>query len=615
MTSTLNRRALLQGAAVGGAALLLPRTIAANPSMTPLYGFSKYGDLKYPKDFTHFDYVNPDAPKGGKMITRAINWNYNQDELSFDSFNTFIFRGRAPVKMHQFCYDSLMAASADEPDSYYGLVAETLEMDKPAKTVYFNLRPQARFSDNSQITAHDVAFTLNLFKDKAHPNIRQQLQDMTRATAESDLRLKVEFEGDNLIDAISNVAAMMIVSKAYYEANDFEQTGLTVPVTSGPYTIGNYEPGRFLEYKRIPDYWGFDLPTLKGAFNFDIVRYEFFRDETALFEAFKKGDITFHQDYSSKSWATAYDFPALEAGQVIKRTFPNNGPAGMQGFFINTRLPKYQDARVREALGYLFDFEWTNENLFYGLYVRRHGFFEGGALKAHGLPSEAELNLLEPFRDQLDPRVFETALLAPQSDGSGRDRSMMQTAMKLFQAAGCKRVDGVLHDPQGEPFTVEFLENSPSFERVMLPIVNTMKLLGIEATFRLVDPAQYVSRVDDFDFEIISRAFGYQDTMVQSLADFWHSDYAQVKGSTNLSGISSPIVDHLLKTAVEATTRKEMQIASRALDRVLRLGFYVIPAWRKNIETVAFWDVFGYPETPPNYAFEPEFWFWSTESS
>lgn len=611
MSAILNRRAVLKGAAAGAAVLALPKTIAANPSMTPLHGFSKYGNLYYPADFAFFDYVDASAPKGGRMITRAVNWNYNQDQLSFNSFNTFIFRGNAPVKMHQFCYDRLMVPSADEPDSYYGQVAETIEMDKEARTAYFNLRPEAKFSDGSQITAHDVAFTLMLFKEKAHPSIKNLLVNIKAASAESDLRLKVEFEGNELIDAITNTANMQIVSKAYYEANDFEESGLTVPVLSGPYTIGKYEVGRFVEYHRRPDYWGWHLPVMQGHFNFDVMRYEFFQDDTALFEAFKKGDITFHQEYSSKEWATGYDFPALNRGDVIKRTFPNDGPAGVQAWFINTRREKFADPRVREAIGLLFDFEWTNQNLFYGLYTRRDGFFAGGSLEASGRPSAGELALLEPFRDQLDPRVFEAALKAPESDGSGRDRSMLRKAAKLFEEAGFKREGNTLYDTQGQPFTIEFLDNSGGFERIVLPIVNTMARLGIKAEFRLVDPPQYVTRVDTFDFDITSRAYSYRDTMAQGLKDLWHSDYANQQGSVNLSGIASPVVDFLLETAINAPNRAQMEIATRAMDRVLRLGFYVIPAWRKDIETVAFWDIFGFPETPPKYAFEPEFWWWA----
>lgn len=610
---TLSRRTFMQGAAVGAAALTLPRTLAANESMTPLHGFSKYGDLYYPADFAFFDYVNAAAPKGGKMVTSAVNWNYNQDQLSFNSFNTFIFKGNAPVKMHQFCYDSLMVASADEPDSYYGLVAESIEMDKAARTAYFNLRPEAKFSDNSSITAHDVAFSLMTFKDKGHPQIRQLFTQLVNAEAVTDTRLKVTFEGNNLIDAITNVAGMQIISKAYYEAHDFEESSLTVPITSGPYTIGNFEPGRFIEYVRRPDYWGWHVPAMQGSFNFDVIRYEFYQDSQVLFEAFKKGEVSFYQDYSSKNWATGYDFPAFNNGDVIRRTFPNDGPAGVQAWYINNRLEKFADPRVREAIGLLFDFEWTNENLFYGLYTRRHGFFEGGALKAEGEPSEAQLALLEPFRDQLDPRVFGPPIMAPTSDGSGRDRSMLRKAMQLFQEAGFKREGNVLHDPQGNPFTIEFLDNSPGFERIVLPITNTMKSLGIEAVFRLVDPSQYVTRIDDFDFEITSRAFFYGDTMTDALKDQWHSDFATIKGSTNIAGISSPVVDHLLETAIKATTRKDMQEASRAMDRVLRSGFHVIPAWRKDIETVAFWDVFGFEEIPPKYGFEPEFWWWAKE--
>lgn len=608
----LSRRGVMKLTAAAGAVAMWPASLAAQPSMTPMHGFSRYGDLKYPEDFTHFDYINPDAPKGGKMVTLASNWNYNQDQNSYNSFNTFIFKGNGPVKMHQFCYGTLMRYAYDTPDQYYGYIAETVEVDKENKFAYFNLRPEARFSDGSQITADDVVFSIAILKDKGHPLIKNFLLNVGQGTAESKTRVKVQLLGESMNDALMSISNMEILPKAYYEVNDFEESGFVIPVTSGPYTIGNYDAGKYIEYKKLPDFWAENLPALKGQNNFDVVRYEFYQDSTASFEAFKKGEITFYQDYSSKNWSTAYNFPALVRGDVIRETIPNPGPRGAQNFYLNNRIKKFSNPLVREALGYLFDFEWTNKNLFYGLYARRNGFFVGGALEAIGYPSQGELALLEPYRDQLDPRVFGEAIQPPVSDGTGRDRKMLQAAVKLFEQAGLKKDGNTLLDEDGNPFTIEFLETSPSFERIMLPIINNLERVGIEANFRLVDSSQYVLRVDSFEFEVVSRAYGYGDTMSTGTYDQWHSDFADQAGSSNISGINNPIVDELLEIAIAAQTRTEMQVASRALDRVLRSEFYVIPAWFKDVETVAYWDRYSYHDVIPDYGFEPEFWWWET---
>ncbi len=609
--TTPSRRQLLKltGAAAVTASLPLVQGAAHASAGGPRHGLSVFGDLKYGPDFTHFDYANPDAPKGGTFIFQAPYWYYNQNTLTYNTFNSFILKGDAPPRM-ELCFDTLMVRAYDEPDAMYGLIAETVEVSEDGNTYTFNLRPEARFHDGSKLTAEDVAFSLMLLKGEGHPQISQNIQELEDAEILDEYRVALHFSGNQSRQLPLLVAALPIFSKRYYTAYDFKQSTLTSPLSSGPFKVGRHAVGRFVEYHKVEDYWGKDLPVLKGQKNFDVVRVEFFRERQIGFEAFKKGDMTYREEFSSKIWATEYNFPAVQDKRVVKKEFPDGRPSGAQGWFINTRREKFKDPRVRRALSYAFDFEWSNKNLFYNLYQRTESFFENSDMKAEGMPSGEELALLEPYRGQLAEEVFETAYLQPVSDGSGADRSLLRQASALLQEAGFTRSGGKLLGPDGKPFAIEFLNNTKAFERIINPYLKNLQRLGIDASFRLVDAAQYQSRLNDYDFDICSRRYSLNATLSEAIRTSWGSEAAATPGTYNIAGISDPVVDALIDKALEADTRSEMVVAARALDRVLRSGHYWVPQWFKPVHNVAVWDMFGHPDVTPRYFFPVEDLWW-----
>lgn len=604
-----NRRQLLQLTGAAAAAALVPVGSIPALATTKMHGLSVFGDLKYPANFSHFDYINPKAPQGGTFIFRVPSWTYNQNARTYNSFNSFILKGDAPPRM-ELCFDTLMVRALDEPDALYGLVAESLEIEDDGNTYIFNLRPEARFHDGSKLTAEDVAFSLILLKADGHPQISQVISELVEVEVLEEHRVAVRFSGNQTRQLPLVVAELPIFSKRYYTTYDFKQSTLTPPLSSGAYKVGKHAVGRYVEYQRVQDYWAKDLPVSVGHGNFDVIRVEFFRDYQVSFEAFKKGDITYQEEFSSKIWATEYNFPAIQDGRVIRKEFPDNRPAGAQGWFFNIRREKFKDQRVREAIGYAFDFEWSNKVLFFGLYERTQSFFQNSAMMAQGEPEGAELVLLEPFRGQVPEEVFGAPHLQPVSDGSGFDRNLLRKASQLLSEAGYKRDGSVLVGPDGEPFTIEFLNNSVSFERIVSPFLKNLERLGIKGTFRKVDPAQYQSRLNDFDFDVANRRFSLTATLSDAIRQFWGSEAASLPGSNNLAGIADPVVDALIETALAAKTREDMTVAARALDRVLRSGRYWVPQWSKGVHTVALWDIFGHPETPPFYDFPVETTWW-----
>lgn len=575
----------------------------------PLHGLSVFGDLKYGPGFTHFDYANPDAPKGGTFRFRAPSWAYNQNASTYNSFNSFILKGDAPPRM-ELCFDSLMVRAFDEPDAMYGLLAETVEVSDDQNTYIFNLRPEARFHDGSKLTAEDVAFSLNLLKADGHPQITQTIQEFEGAEALEDYRVALRFSGRQSRQLPLTVAGLPIFSKRYYTTYDFKQSTLTPPLSSGQFKVGRHAVGRYVEYERVNDYWGKDLPVLAGHYNFDTIRIEFFRDYQVAFEAFKKGDVEYQEEFSSKIWATEYNFPAVEDGRVVRAEFPDGRPSGAQGWFLNTRRDKFKDPRVRRALSYAFDFEWSNQNLFYGLYKRTQSFFENSPMKAEGLPTPEELALLEPFRGSVPDEVFAEPYVPPVSNGSGVDRALLRQANELLAEAGYTRQGAQLVGPDGQPFTIEFMNNSPAFERITMPFIKNLERLGIEATFRIVDPAQYQSRLNEYDFDVATRRYSLSPTLSESLRTFWGSEAANTPGTYNIAGIADPAIDALIDAALSAQNREEMYVAGRALDRVLRAGHYWVPQWNKGLHTVAMWDTYGYPDAPPRYDFPVEALWW-----
>ena len=528
------------------------------------HGLSVFGDLKYPKDFTHFDFVDPEAPKGGTFSFQAPYWYYNQNVQTYNTFNSFILKGDAPPRM-EMCFDTLMVRAWDEPDAVYGLVAETVEVSEDNNVFTFNLRPEARFHDGSKITAEDVAFSIMLIKADGHPLLSQPLAALKDAEILDEHRVALHYDGTQARSLPLAVAANYpVFSKRYYTAYDFKQSTLTPPLSSGPYKVGKHAVGRYVEYHKVENYWAKDLAVTKGRFNFDVVRLEFFRERQVAFESFKKGEVFYREEFSSKNWATEYNFPAFEDGRVKRREFPEGRPSGAQGWFINTRREKFKDPKVRQALGFAFDFEWSNKNLFYGLYERTQSFFENSDMKAEGMPSAAELALLDPFRDQLPEAVFGEAIVPPVSNGSGFDRNLLRQASTLLEEAGYKREGTALVGPDGQPLEIEFLNNTKAFERITNPMLKNFERLGIKANLRIVDPAQYQSRLNDYDFDIASRRYSLAPTLSDTIREMWGSRAAATPGTYNTAGISSPVVDALIDKAIAAQSRNEMVTAARA---------------------------------------------------
>ncbi len=607
----IGRRDFLMFSAALAAAPLLPRgAYAALPTGTPLYGISAFGDLKYGPDFTHFDYANLDAPKGGTFNFSPPNWLYNQSVLTFNTMNTFVQRGDAPPRM-EMCFDSLMSGSLDEPDSQYGLLAEHVTLSDDRNTYLFQMRPEARFHDGTPLTAEDAAFSFNLFKDKGHPSLMLPLAEMVEAVAEDDHRLRVTFSGDQSPRTLASVAAYPIVSRAFFEANPFDGSQLNPPLGSGPYKVGRFSAGAFIEYDRVDDYWARDLPVSRGLNHFDRIRIEFFRDRNAAFEAFKKGDIHYRQEFTASVWATGYDFPALNDGRVVKREFPSELRPSMQVWALNQRRPQFADRHVRRAIGMCFDFEWTNRNIFYDAYARSHSTFERSAYKAEGPPSADEIALLEPFRDELPEEVFGEPFLMPVRESAGDQRRIMQQARQMISDAGWTIRNGVFVNEAGTRLSMEYLVQDEVFVRSASPFIENLRRIGVDASIRVVDSSQYQARVQSFDFDMVGRAYSLGATPSRdSLTTMFHSRSADLQGSSNLAGIRSPAVDALIQKVGTAEDRETFTTIMRALDRVLRARQDLLPNWHAPSHRAAFWDMFGYDEPKPDYGFPVESLWW-----
>ncbi len=563
----------------------------------PRHGLSAFGDLKYSPDFAHFDYVNPDAPKGGEISTlRTIANN------SFDSFNPFVLKGDPAQGLDIHVFDSLMVRAYDEPDAVYGLVAETADVADDGMSVIFRLRSEAKFSDGSSVTAEDIVFSFKVLKADGDPEFRVSLRDVQSATAMDTLTVRYDFTGGNARDLPMTVAQLPVLSKAFYQKHDFKKADLTEPLASGPYRIGNYIQGTFITYVRRDDYWGRDLPVNVGRHNFDRIKYVYFKDRSTGMLAFKGSDYDLREEFTSKFWATEYEFPAVHNGWVQRDLLPDATPSGTQGYFLNTRRAKFADIRVRQAIDLAFDYEWTNKNIFYGAYTRTDSFFENSDMQATGLPTADELTLLEPYRDKLPPEVFVEPYSPPETDGSGRLRRSIRKAGKLLDDAGWKTGSGgIRRNAAGEPFTLEILMFSRSFDRVNGPYVENLKRLGIDARMRLVDSAQFQRRVEDFDYDITTSRFALRPTPGAEMRNYWTSSSAGIKGSRNLSGIADPVADALTEKVIGAKSREDLVTAARALDRVLRAGNYWVSHWYLPSHRMAWYDKFSRPDTKPPY--------------
>jgi microcin C transport system substrate-binding protein len=593
------RHVLGLGVGALGASWLRP-AVSADGS-TEAHGISVFGDLKYPADFHHFEYVNVEAPKGGLFSLIPSVRAYNQSYQTFNSFNAYILKGEGAQGM-DMTFAALMVRANDEPDAMYGLVAKSVQISADKLTYRFTLRPEARFHDGSKLTAHDAAFSLTTLKTKGHPLILQQLRDMVKAEAANEATLVVTFAEKRARDVPLYVAGLPIFSKAYYATRPFDESTLEIPMGCGPYKVRKFEVNRYIEFERVKDWWAANLPVARGSYNFDVVRYEFYRDRDVAFEGFTGKNYLYREEFTARIWATRYDFPAIKDGRVKRELLPDETPSGGQGWFFNIRRDKFKDPRVREAVGYAFDFEWTNKTVMYGAYARTYSPFQNSDMVANGPPSPEELKLLEPFRGRVPDEVFGEPFVPPVSDGSGQDRALLRKAQQLLQAAGLAIKDGKRLLPNGEVFTIEFLLDEQSFQPHHATFIKNLAQLGIEANIRLIDAVQYRARVEAFDFDITTERLSMQATPGDSLRPYFSSQAAATKGSYNLAGVADPAIDALIEKAIGAETRADLTASCRALDRVFRAGRYWVPQWYARTHRVAYWDLFAHPEKPPRYA-------------
>jgi microcin C transport system substrate-binding protein len=597
------------------AAPALIRPSYAEAGWTETHGLSTFGELGLPRDFKHFAFVNPAAPKGGFVNIQLKSGGGNQSFDTFNTLNSFVDKGDG-VGGTELIFDSLVTSHADEPLTSYGLLAHTILIAPDKLTYRFKLREEASFHDGSPLTAEDVAFSMNIIKTKGHSSYRLLLRELESVTADDPRTVTVRLTPKKSRDLHLLVGSLHVFSRKFWDGRDFEAAILEPILGSGAYRIGRFEQGRFMEYDRVPDYWGKDLPVNVGLNNFDRVRYDYFRDRNVAFEAFKAGTITFEEEYTARQWATGYDFPAIRDGRVKREELPRTGTTASQGWYFNTRREMFRDKRIREALNLCFDFEWTNKNIMFGFRARTASFFERSDKRANGLPSPAELALLEPHRAQLDPEVFGEPWVPPVTDGSGNDRALLRRANELLLAAGCKREGAVMRLPNGKPFEIEFLDSNPALHPHTQPFIANLKRLGIEGRLRTVDPAQYQRRTNEFDFDIVSLALGGSQIPGDTLRIVMGSEAARTPGSRNYAGIADPVVDALLTQISNATSYREVVTACQALDRVFRAGRYWIPMWHAPSVWLAYWDMYERPDVQPKFGGgAPTTWWFNPEKA
>jgi microcin C transport system substrate-binding protein len=574
-----------------------PQTAGAK--VTVSHALSMHGDLKYPPGFPHFQYVNPEAPKGGDVKLAAIG--------TFDTLNPFVLKG-VPAAGILGLFDTLTVSSADEPFSEYGLLAESIEVPADRSWVAFTLRPQARFHDGSPITVEDVIWTFDALKTKGRPFYRSYYAQVVKAEKVGDRKVRFVFgPGDNR-ELPLIVGQLPVLPRAYWSHRDFEKTTLEPPLGSGAYRVESLDAGRAITYRRVKDYWGAQLAVNVGRGNFDSIHFDYYRDITVAIEALKAGAYDFREENSSKNWATAYTTPAVTQGLLRKEEIKHEVPTGMQGFVFNTRRPIFQDARVRRALAYAFDFEWSNKNLFYGAYTRTKSYFSNSELASGGPPTAEELKVLEPLRGKVPDEVFTKEYQPPATDGSGNIRDGAREAFRLLAEAGWTVKGQKLANARGEPMQFEILLDDPTWERIALPFAKNLERLGITARVRTVDAAQYEKRQDDFDFDMIVAVWPQSLSPGNEQRDFWGSPAAGERGSRNLAGIKDPAVDRLIDLLIAAPDRASLVARTRALDRVLLWGYYVIPHWHIRAFRVVYWDKFSRPTVSPRFALGFDTW-------
>lgn len=592
-------RALLAAIALG----LVAGSANAAAGIQPAHAIAMHGTPKYAADFRHFDYVNPDAPKGG-LLRIAI-------QGTFDSFNPFIPKGNAAAGGS---FETLLTSSADEPFTQYGLIAESIEVPEDRSWAIFTLRPEARWHDGKPITVEDVIWSLDTLKSKGQPFFRFYYGGVASAEKLGPRRVKFSFSDKGNRELPLIVGQLPILPKHYWQTRDFESTTLEPPLGSGPYRITDFEPGRYVITERVGDYWGDNLPVNIGQNNFDRVRYDYYRDDTVIRQALKSGEIDFRLENQAKAWALDYEVPAVANGWLKKEEIRHYSPTGMQAFVYNTRREVFSDSKVREALAYAFDFEWTNRNLFFGQYTRTQSYFSNSELASSGLPTGDELDILDRYRDRVPEALFTQEYVAPSTDGSGWPRENLATAFRLLEQAGWVVRDMHLVNKQsGLPFTFEILLVSPAFERIVLPFVRNLKRLGIDARVRLVDQSQYINRIRSFDFDMIVSGWGASESPGNEQRGYWTSAAADSPAASNYAGVRDPVVDELVELLISAPDRESLVARARALDRVLLFGYYVIPQWHLSMQRILYWDKFSRPENTPRNGTSVDYW-WFDEA-
>ena len=570
-----------------------PAGAQTDDAATTSHAVAIWGEPKYGPDFTHLDYVNPDAPKGGRIV---LSW-----PTPFDKLNPFTLQG-TPAPGVAFFYESLMTATADEQSTSYGLIAESITIPESNRWVEFNLRPEARWHDGKPITAEDVVWTFNTLREDGSPFYASYYADVAEAVATDADTVRFNFETAENNELTYILGQIPVLPKHDWEGRDFTAASLEPRLGSGPYRVAEVVPGRSITYERVEDWWGADLPINRGQYNFDHIQYDIYRDPTVAFEAFKAGQFDFRVENVARNWAQGYDVPAVKQGRLIKAEIPTQIPQGMQGFFMNTRRPVFADPRTREAVNLLFPFEFVNDTLFYGLYERIDSYFSNSELASHGLPEGEELAVLEKYRDRLPPELFTEPFVPASADDPRELRRNLRDALNLFQQAGWAVQDGVLTNIEtGQPFRFELLLSQPTFERVAQPFARNLARAGIDMGIRVVDSAQYQARVENFDYDMVVERVMQSDSPGNEQRQFWGSESARMPGSSNYAGIQDPVVDALIDVVINAGDRDSLVARTRALDRVLLWHHYVVPHWINPEIWLAHWNRFGQPEVMPPY--------------
>jgi len=577
--------------------------LIATPSIAEInmsHAIAMHGEPKYGKDFKHVDYVNPNAVKGGKVVFSSTG--------SFDSFNPFTLKGTSAAGIGNL-FETLTTSSSDEAFTEYGLLAESIEWPDDRSWVSFTLRKEARWHDGKSVTPEDVIWTFNTLMEKGHPFYKYYYGDVVEVIKENDLKVRFNFKGNTNLELPLIVGQLPVLPRHYWENKNFEETSLEIPIGSGPYKINSFDAGRSITYELDNNYWGKNIPIKKGTENFGIMKYDYYKDRGIEREAFKSGDIYFFSENSSKEWATSFDVPAVQKGLIIKELIGHENPQGMQAFAFNTRKDFFKDKKVREALSYAFDFEWTNENLFYGAYKRTDSFFENSELASSGLPEGGELKLLSEYKNDLPADVFNMEFNPSKTDGSGFIRKELSKATSLLKEAGWELKEGKLVNKEsGKYFEFEILLVSPAFERIVLPFKDNLEKLGMSVNVRTIDSAQYQKRLETFDFDMVVRTFSQSLSPGNEQRNFWGSDAADTNGSRNIIGIKNDVIDILIEKVISAKDREELIITTKSLDRVLLWNHYVIPQWHISSYRTLYWDIFDKPKIRPKYSLGTGTW-------